>query len=363
MKRAAHFLLVPELAYSPPNDAIVSALLNLGYEVDLFAPGEGFSVREYGDNVSSKSVNYNNSWILKNIFKPGWKKYDLFSGTSEDPMAVVGVLSCTHRKPSFCLADEIRSDSYCGNRPENWKRLCRWGMRHSMFNIVNDEARVELQKEYARLPKNCEVIVYPGCFKDSPTPADKHRLRNDWKIPEDKIVMAYSGGFNTSGGADWFLSTLDKINDIYLVLQPLAVDDLTDLLLRNLKHCERLYVENKRLGWREAWASMGGVDIGVSIYLNPAPQFQAMGLSSNRLCMFLAMGIPVIASQQKSFAFIEDYNCGVLVKSGTEFINAVKHIINNLEEMKNNAKKCFNEYINIKDRFNILQSKLSEIPN
>jgi hypothetical protein len=34
IKKAAHFLYSPFLAYSPPNDAVVSALLELGYYVD-----------------------------------------------------------------------------------------------------------------------------------------------------------------------------------------------------------------------------------------------------------------------------------------------------------------------------------------
>ncbi len=33
IKRAAHFLLIPELLYSPPNRAIIEALLASDYEV------------------------------------------------------------------------------------------------------------------------------------------------------------------------------------------------------------------------------------------------------------------------------------------------------------------------------------------
>ena len=80
-KNAAHFLLIPELAGSPPNDAIVSALSELGYNVDLYAPG--------GD----LPVEYSSKWILKNLFSYRWRKYDLFSGTAEDPMAVAGALA------------------------------------------------------------------------------------------------------------------------------------------------------------------------------------------------------------------------------------------------------------------------------
>ena len=47
-KKAAHFILIPELACNPGNDAIVGALLDLGYLVDLYAPGGYFAVKHCG---------------------------------------------------------------------------------------------------------------------------------------------------------------------------------------------------------------------------------------------------------------------------------------------------------------------------
>jgi hypothetical protein len=60
-KRAAHFLQVPEIASSPANDAIVNALLELGYEVDLYAPGRHFTINaanRYSDSAGAKLIGW-----------------------------------------------------------------------------------------------------------------------------------------------------------------------------------------------------------------------------------------------------------------------------------------------------------------
>lgn len=81
------------LAHSPPNDAIVTALLGLGYEVDLYAPGGDIPTDRYGARVRAYPVEYGNKWIVKNALSSRWRRYSLFSGTSEDPMPLVGILS------------------------------------------------------------------------------------------------------------------------------------------------------------------------------------------------------------------------------------------------------------------------------
>ena len=357
-KKAAHFLLVPELVYSPPNDAIITSLLNLGYAVDLFAPGGNFHVQRYGESVRSMPVNYDRKWLTNSIFSFRWFGYDVFSGTSEDPMAVVGLLSLIYRKPSFCLADEIKSGSYSGDAPEYWKKLCRFGMRQARFNIVNDQARISLQKEYANLKSDADVIVYPGCFKYPTTAVSSKIQRQSWGVPERALVLSYSGGFNMSGGADWLLGTVAGNDNLFLVLQPMKLDDMTNFLLHRIACAERIFIEEKRLEWRDAWASMGGIDIGVVIYRNTAPQFQNMGISSNKLCMYLAMGVPVIALKQESFYFIEDYKCGILVDTEEEFREAIDVIGENLEIMKKNALQCAKEYIAADKRYAMLVNNL-----
>lgn len=180
-------------------------------------------------------------------------------------------------------------------------------------------------------------------------------------MPEDALVLAASGGFNLSGGADWLLQSVMQDVSLHAVIQPLGLDPFARFLLNHVDGRERIHVEERRLEWRDAWASVAAFDIGLAIYHNPAPQFQNMGISSNRLCMFLAMGVPVIGNRQPSYRFIEDYDCGVQVESLEEFVAAIEQIRSRLGEMKENALRCAREYIKAPARYEMLRRAISRL--
>ncbi len=360
-KKAAHFLLHPELAGSPPNEAIIGALLDLGYQVDLYAPGGGSVADLYDERVSLYPAEYGRRWLARQALTVKWRNYASFSATSEDPLATAGALAWLHRRPFFALADEIKSGSYYGDAPESWKRLCRWAMRRAALTIVNDESRIQLQREYAGASADQPVIVYPGCFRNPPVALDRGALRRKWGIPEDGLTIGVSGGFNETSGADWLFEAFRQDQSLYLVVQALNIPAFTRLLLENVAGAERMYLEPERLSWQEAWASASACDIGLALYKNTAPQFQNMGISSNRLCMYLAMGVPVIASRQPSFEFLERYDCGYMVASAQEFRDAVQSIRSRLDAMRVNALTCAREYIRAPQRWIALRDALSTI--
>ena len=271
--QAAHFLLVPELLYSPPNRAIIEALISLGYSVHVFAPGDRPDTSDYGESVIAHRVDYSMRWVSRHLLEPRWWSFDFFSGTSEDPLAIVGLLSTITGRPCFSLVDEIKSGSYRGNSPERWKQLCRWAMRRSQFTIVNDDSRIDLLRHYASLSHNSRVVVYPGCFHKPPQPDPDLRrtLRQSWGLDQDALVIASSGAFNLTAGADWLIQALQEDPSLQAVIQPLAVTPLCLFLLRRLGLGRRLYLQEERLGWQDAWQSAVALDIGLAIYTNRHP--------------------------------------------------------------------------------------------
>ena len=358
---AAHFLLLPELANSPPNEAIVSALMDEGYTVHLYAPGGTIPGNTYDRGVRVFPVEYGRRWLASNLCSKRWVQYDAFSATSENPLAVAGLLSWMYRRPSFLLVDEIKSGSYRGDAPEYWKKLCRWAMRRAAFSIVNDVVRVPLLREYAAIPSNRDICVYPGCYRQPPGPADRSALRRRCGIPEGGLLIGMSGGINLTSGIEWVIGAFQQNPSLYLMIQPVGMDAFAKFLLSRVEGRERMYVEDQRLDWREAWSSAAALDIGIVVYHNPAPQFQNMGVSSNRLCMFLAMGVPVIASRQPSFEFVERYDCGVLVDNEEEFVAAIDRIAEQLDEMKKNALRCAREYIDAASRYEELKRRIAAL--
>jgi glycosyltransferase involved in cell wall biosynthesis len=359
-KRAAHFLLLPELACSPQNEALISAYLDLGYEIDLFAPNGSCDVSSYGLGVVCRPVEYGYRWLFRNALLPFWRRYNLFSGTSEDPLAVVGALSIIHRRPSIALVDEIRSGSYRGNARESWKRLCRLGMRRAELNIVNDTARIELLRAYAGFPERKKIIVYPSAYRCPPPPVDRKSQRQSWGVPEEAMVVGASGNFNLSVGADWVINSV-KIAGRFAAIQAVGIDSFALFLLKQLELRFPMYVQEERLEWRKAWAQSAAMDVGAVIYKSPAPQFQNMGISSNRLCMFLAMGVPVIASRQDSFRFLEEFDCGILVDDAEGFSVAVDKIRDRLAQMRSNALRCYREYVTAPERYAGLREEIAKL--
>ena len=77
-----------------------------------------------------------------------------------------------------------------------------------------------------------------------------------------------------------------------LLLQPARTDPLVRTLLEELSGSHRLVFTRRWLTFEESWASMAAADIGLVVYLQDGPQFQNMGVSSTKLCMYLQMGLP-----------------------------------------------------------------------
>lgn len=355
----AHFLLLPELSRSPPNEAMIAAYRELGYEVDLYATGE-CDLGGYDPGVRQKRFGYGRRWLMSNAWAPQWRRYAGFSATAEDPLGIVGIFSRIHRRPMISLVDEIKSGDYAGDASPAWKSTCRAAIRGSRLAIVNDEARVALLRSYAGCPPGQRIIVYPGGYRVPPPPVDRAAQRRAWGIPEDALVVGASGGFNLTGGADWLVKAVIARPEMHAVIQPLGVDALSRFLLGHIQGREPVWVEPRRLDWHEAWSQAAALDIGMVVYLRKSDQFQLMGVSSNRLCMFLAMGVPVIASRQDSFRFLEDYDCGIMVDDADGFAAAVGRIRDRLPQMKRNAKRCWDEYVATPRRYRELVDAMRE---
>lgn len=355
MKKAAYFLLNEVLHNSPPNEAVSRCLRSLGYQIDYFAPDS-----DKDKHVAVEAI-YGFRWILKNFLSLRWRQYDAYVCTTEEPVSIAGLLAWLYRKPLIIIADEIRAGSYRGTRSGMWKRFCRWALRKATLTIVNDTNRIALQRDYASLSNEQRVMVYPGCYQFPPEPVDQQQQRADWGVHGNNIVLGFSGRVSLYNGFDLALQALHTFDDIHLVTQPLGLDEMSMLLLNYLRFPERITNQQKRLSWAESWASMGGVDIGVSIYRNPAPQFQNMGISSNRLCMFLAMGVPVIVSRQLSFNFVEEYDCGYMVNNQSEFNAALGLMKTRLPEMKRNAHRCAVDYIDCDSKYTELSENIKRI--
>src|SRR5688572_26204816 len=125
MSRAAFFELRADYFGRPFEDGVLRALLEAGFEVDLFAPDGELPQTIYPSSVRRLSIEYRRGWLQRHLCFARWRAYDLFLGTADIPMAFAGIVSSLVRRPCVTAADEIFVGGYEGSALGSWKRLSR----------------------------------------------------------------------------------------------------------------------------------------------------------------------------------------------------------------------------------------------
>lgn len=357
-RRAAFFELHHEYFGRSFDDGIIKGLLRAGYAIDIFAPDGDLPQTLFPTQVQRRTVEYRRRWLQSHMSRRRWRAYDLFLGTCDLPMAFAGALAALAGRPVVTVCDEIHIGGYQGSATGYWDRLARWAMRRAVFTIITDEVRVPLQREYASLPATHEFVQYPCCYAGPYTGRTRAEARQILGIAEDDFVLSSTGAFTQSNGADWIVRLLDDRRVRALIQTAGRGDAVVDTLLERLPGA--IY-RPQRLEFRESCELTVAADAGAIFYLSRKPQFQAMGVSSSKLCTSLWLGMPVIALRQPSFEFLENYGCGVLISDGSELPAAIDRIRADQTTYSQRAAVAVREYIRPDARMQALAERFERL--
>ena len=356
-RRAAFFLLRADYFGRTFEDGILRALDAAGFDVDLFAP-DGALPQDLYPHVQRREVTYRRSWLQANLRPGRWRAYDLFLGTVDLPMAFAGTLAGLARRPLVTACDEIFLGGYEGDARTYWKSLTRWAMRQAAFTVITDPVRIPLQREYADLPASHEFVQYPCCYADAYAGPRREDARRLLGVADADFLLSCTGSFTSWNGAQWMVPLAGDDGVRVLVQTAGAREPVVDALLART---EGVIYRPERLGFREAAALTAAADASFVGYLSPFPQFKHMGLSSQKLCTSLWLGVPVIATRQPSFAFVEDLGCGVLIDGEAELPEAIARIRADREGYAARAKAAVAAYIRPAERLEALAARFRQV--
>jgi glycosyltransferase involved in cell wall biosynthesis len=353
MRRAAFFELRADFFGRPFEDGIIRALLDANFAVDLFAPEGELPQTIYPDSVRRLAIEYRRRWLQSHLNPLRWRTYDLFLGTTDLPMAFAGVAAQLARRPLVTAADEIFVGGYEGSATGAWKTLARRAMHRATFTILTDLCRIPLQREYANLPGNHEYFAIPSCYSFPYTGRSREAARASLGIAPDDFVVSFTGTFTENNGAHWVVRLLDAMPDVRVLIQPGGhTNPVLDALLARDRRVIHL---PERAGWMESMELTVAADVGLVFYLSPKPQFQFMGVSSQKLCTYLWLDIPVIATRQPSFEFVERFRCGELIDGDSELAAAVARVRANRGAYE--TRRAIAEYIDPAEKVRLLSAR------
>jgi glycosyltransferase involved in cell wall biosynthesis len=345
MPRAAYFQLRSSYFGRAFDDGPIRALLACGYDVDIFSPEGALPQTIYPANVRRLEVEYRRSWLQSNFGLS--RRYDLFLGTSDIPMAFAGVLAAAGRRPSVVASDEIFLGDYSGEAFLYWKSLTRWAMRRANFTIITDVLRAPLQREYIGLEREHRFVDYPCCYAYPYPGRSREEARRALGVQGDVFLVSFTGTLTEQNGAHWMIRLLDQLDPSiqFLVQSGGMPDPVTDAFMRRLHREGRVLYAPERVSWAEAAEISIAADASLAFYLANKPDFQNLGASSTKLCTSLWIGVPVIATWQPSFAFIDDLRCGITVRSEGELPAAVARMRAGRDTLAANTGRAIAERI------------------
>ena len=344
-RRAAYFQPRADYFGRPFDDGIIRGLLDAGYDVDVYAPDWGEPQDVYPNAVHRLDVEYRRGWLLRNVGRARWRRYDLFLGNPDLGTACAAVLALAARRPFVNAVDEIYVGGYEGPALGWWKSAARWGEGRASFTIITDLCRASLQRGYAGLGSRHRFLQYPSCFSEAYTGPGRDTVRAGLGIQQNEFVVALAGALTPGNGADWVFREIDALGGRLLIQPGVRAEPVLEALSERLVREGRATLLSDRVSYHRAAELTMAADASLALYRSPKPQFQAMGVSSQKVCVSLWLGIPLVATRQPSFDFIERFGCGVLIDGEEQLAAAVAKIKSDPQPYSAGARRAVEEYV------------------
>jgi hypothetical protein len=330
-------------------------LSQYGYDVDLFLPND-MKVDYNIENVNI--IKFRKKIGLLYALIPKIKQYNLVISYHTLGFIISSILCKITRVPYayFCL-EIIGFDQKKSLKSKLIKYIEIFLNKGASFTVVQDENRKKLIKKIHKLNQNlifCIPNSYIGTFRNS-----SKYLRDKFNIPNEKIIVLYSGAIEFWAIDDNFIKAVGQWDKRYvLVLHGFSRDNYLEKikpLIKEINMTEtKIYISSNILNVDEYMKLIASADIGLVWYKRDLPiNVSTIGLSSGKFSAFLRCGVPIIVPSylQDLYKFVNNYKIGTVVKSEYEIESRIVNVIKNYDMYRDNAFKFYSEYLDFEEKF------------
>jgi glycosyltransferase involved in cell wall biosynthesis len=187
--------------------------------------------------------------------------------------------------------------------------------RADRYIVVTSKLKEILINDYD-IPAGKITVVENGANTELFRPMDVTIAKRECNLNIENTYLCFVGSLAIWHGVEYFISAMPLILKEYPDVRALIVGE--SLLKSELENqANQLNISDKVVfAGRISYEKVPWYINASNICVVPSWQYgktQKIGLSSLKLCEFLACGKPVVASRISGFEFIEDNDCGYLV--------------------------------------------------
>lgn len=205
--------------------------------------------------------------------------------------------------------------------------------------VVSENIANWYEKEYN--------ILRPVVVKNVPRLIDikkTNHFRENLSIKDDSIIVLYQGGLSRGRGVDLLLESFKKRSNDKVVIVFMGDGELEEEIKTASKEKNNIFF-HPTVAPEIVLEYTSSADIGISFIENTCLSYYFC--LPNKLFEYAMAGLPVIVSNMKEMReLVENYKMGIVIEDDkvSSMNNAIDKILeSNIEQMKQNAKRCAEE--------------------
>ncbi len=221
-------------------------------------------------------------------------------------------------------------------------------MRAADLVITHDRHHMDfLARETGVAPNRMLALPNGDCERGARQ--ESRRLRVQCGVSPNKSIVLHSGGFGPQfSSLELAAAACRWPNDLQLVFHTSYRVDKSEYAARFRKAGRkgRVILHSEPTRAADLDSLVGSADIGLAIYNRDLLRYRAdcMGFAAGKIGRYLKNGIPVVVTDLPSVtAYIEEYECGIVVRAMDEIEPATRKLLADYERYSRNALRCYNE--------------------
>ena len=229
--------------------------------------------------------------------------------------------------------------------------------------ITHDHWHSDFLKQHCNLDGK-KILYLPNASYTEEFRETSDYLGKRLVIDHDKVILLHSGGLDimfmckelAESAKYWSKEKILVFHTSHNVeKEPYYIS-----MVKALKGQDNVLFSMKPVPNDELDELVASAKIGIALYSVTELGYRAeyMGVAAGKIGNYLKCGIPVIVNRLPSLSYIEDFKCGLLVDNINDIDNACNKILDNYEEFREGAYRCYNDIWHPKKYLEIIEEQL-----
>lgn len=231
--------------------------------------------------------------------------------------------------------------------------------QRAVATIIQDEERANLLAEHNDVPLS-NFILIPVAMKGESVVRKDTYIYDKLKIPRDRKILLCVGAINEDRLSLETARTASRLPDDWVMVFHGWYDK--KLYFKKIQRLcgDKLYLSTELLPFDQLEKVVSSSHVGLSLYSNRSDNEKFVGSASGKMAHYFQCGLPVIANDFESVKNIVDaYKCGICISSPSQIPDALSRIVDNYQQMRKNAFRCYIEKYDISFHFDKILNLLN----